>query len=110
VAEGEDRAQAVAVVADAARQWAGRAGASGVHVLFPREEEAQAWEGAGYLRREGFQFHWHRDGARTFDEYLGRFTSKQRNQIRREMRVVREHGIAIETLPPEGHSREIADV
>jgi len=110
VAPGEDRATAVRVVADAARQWAGRVGASGVHVLFPREEEAHAWERAGYLRREGFQFQWRRQGARTFDEYLARFTSKQRNQIRREIRVVREHGIAIETLAPERHTHEIADV
>jgi predicted N-acyltransferase len=109
VAPGHDRAEAVRVVAQAARQWSGRVGASSVHVLFPREEEAAAWEGAGYLRRDGFQFHWHRHGARTFDEYLARFSSKQRNQIRRELRVVGEHGIRIETLAPGGHTRETAD-
>jgi predicted N-acyltransferase len=84
-------------------------GASSVHVLFPREAEADAWESAGYLRRDGFQFHWHRQGARTFDEYLARFTSKQRNQIRRELRVVGEHGVRVETLVSAGHTREVAD-
>jgi predicted N-acyltransferase len=109
VAAGHDRAQVTRVVAAAARQWTQRVGASGVHVLFPREDEARAWESSGYLRRDGFQFHWHREGAATFDEYLARFTSKQRNQIKRELRVVRDQGIQVETLSGGEHTREIAD-
>lgn len=108
VAPGEDRVEVTHVMAAAARQWCERVGAGGVHVLFPREEEAIAWEQAGYLRREGFQFHWFREGARTFDEYLARFTSKQRNQIKRELRGVQEAGITLETLAPEGHTSEVA--
>jgi predicted N-acyltransferase len=96
-------------MAGAARQWATRVGASGVHVLFPREDEARAWEGASYLPRDGFQFHWHREGATSFDEYLARFTSKQRNQIKRELRVVFERGIVVETLATGEHTRELAD-
>jgi uncharacterized protein len=81
-----------------------------VHILFPRhvEEASSAWEASGYLPRYGFQFHWFREGATTFDEYLARFTSKQRNQIKRELRGVAERGISVETLPPEGHTRELA--
>ena len=79
-----------------------------MHVLFPRQGEARAWEASGYLRRDGFQFHWFRDGATTFDEYLARFSSKRRNQIKRELRGVREAGIVVETLAPEGHTREVA--
>jgi predicted N-acyltransferase len=108
VAPGEDRAQATHVLGSAARQWCERIGGGGVHVLFPREAEALAWEETGYLRREGFQFHWFREGATTFDEYLARFTSKQRNQIKRELRGVREAGITLETLPPEAHTRDVA--
>jgi predicted N-acyltransferase len=108
VAPGEDRTQAACVLAGGARQWCERIGAGGVHALFPREEEAAAWEQAGYLRRDGFQFHWFREGARTFDEYLARFNSKQRNQIKRELRGVRDAGITLETLAPEGHTRAVA--
>ncbi len=97
------------LLAGAARQWAERAGASSVHVLFPREDEARAWESAGYMRRDGFQYHWHREGAASFDEYLARFTSKQRNQIKRELRVVGEHGVEVESVPPEGYTRELTD-
>jgi predicted N-acyltransferase len=108
VAPGEDRTSLTRIVARGARDWCGRAKGSSVHVLFPRRDEADDWEATGYLRRDGFQFHWFREGASTFDEYLARFTSKRRNQIKRELRGVREAGIAVETLPPEGHTREIA--
>jgi predicted N-acyltransferase len=109
VAPGADRAEAVSLLAEAAREWADHVGASGVHVLFPRDEEACVWEARGYMRRDGFQYHWHREGAASFEEYLSRFNSKQRNQIRRELRVVREHGIEVSTLAPDEHTREIAD-
>jgi len=82
--------------------------ASGVHVLFPDEDEARAWEAEGYLRRDAFQFHWHRRGARTWDDYLQRFSSKQRNQIKRELRSVQASGIVVETLAPEAHTPELA--
>lgn len=108
VAPGEDHAAVTRVVAAAAREWCQRIGASSVHVLFPREAEAEAWEASGYLRRDGVQYHWRRQGDRTFDDYLARFDSKHRNQIKREMRRVREAGITVETLAPAGHTRAIA--
>ncbi len=108
VAPGHDRAAVTRIVAQAAREWSGRVKSSSVHVLFPRKDEADEWEASGYLRRDGFQFHWFREGATTFDEYLARFSSKRRNQIKRELRGVREAGIVVETLAPEGHTREVA--
>jgi predicted N-acyltransferase len=108
VAPGRDRAQATRILAAGARQWAGQVGASGVHVLFPRDEEAEVWEQAGYLRRDGVQYHWVRDGAASFDDYLARFSSKHRNQMKRELRRVAELGITVETLRPEQHTREVA--
>jgi hypothetical protein len=108
VAPGEDRAAITRVVAHAAREWCSRAKGSSVHVLFPRQGEAGDWESSGYLARRGFQFHWFRRGAATFDQYLERFTSKRRHQIKRELRAVREAGIAVETLEPEQHTPQIA--
>jgi predicted N-acyltransferase len=108
---GEDRALATRVFAQAARAWCAHLHGGGVHVLFQRsEEDGTAWEEGGYLPRYGFQFHWFRDGATTFDQYLARFTSKQRNQIKRELRGVAERGITVETLRPEQHTRELARV
>jgi predicted N-acyltransferase len=108
VARGEDRAEATRTMAAAARQLCAQTRASGVHVLFPREEEASTWESSGYLRREGFQYHWFREDATTFDGYLARFSSKHRNQIKREIRQVHDAGVDVEVLAPEGHTRELA--
>ncbi|MDP9037517.1 MAG: GNAT family N-acetyltransferase, partial [Myxococcota bacterium] len=110
VRPGEDRAEITRIIASAARAWCQGAGASSVHVLFPREEEARAWESAGYLRRDGLQFRWFRHEARTFADYLAGFSSKQRNQIRRELRGVAEQGVTVETLSPEEHTVDVARV
>jgi uncharacterized protein len=108
VASDEDRGRLTHLLAGAAKQWCSRLGASGVHVLFPREDEAAAWERSGYLRRDGYQFHWFREGASTYDEYLSRFSSKQRNQIKREQRGVAERGIVVDAVPSGGHTRDLA--
>jgi predicted N-acyltransferase len=103
-----ERASATAIVGEAARAWCKRVGASGVHVLFTGEAETSAWEASGYLRRDGYQFHWFRDGASSWPDYLARFTSKQRNQIKRELRGIEQRGVVVETLAAEGHTREMA--
>ncbi len=108
VAPGTDRASTTRVVAECARKWCTRIGASGVHVLFPREAEASDWEAAGYLRRDGFQYHWSRSGTSNWDEYLERFSSKQRNQIKRELKGVAESGIVIETVVEGAYGRDLA--
>ncbi len=108
VAPDVERRDATRMLADALRQWCARVGASSAHVLFPREDEARDWEDSGYLRRDGFQFHWHRRAATTWDEFMARFSSKQRNQIKRELRGVADRGIVVETLPPEAHTVDLA--
>lgn len=110
VAPGEDRELSTRILASAARRACAQVGASSVHVLFPREREMPALEASGYLRREGFQFHWFRQDAVSFDDYLARFSSKHRNQIKRELRGVADQGIAVETLEPEKHTPEIARI
>jgi predicted N-acyltransferase len=108
VAPGEDKDRLTRVMAECARRVCAQVGASGVHVLFPREEEAASWEASGYLRRDGFQFHWFREGAATFDEYLARFSSKQRNQIKRELRGVADRGVTVRVLDGAEHDLETA--
>jgi len=66
---------------------------------------AESLRDDGYLLRVGIQYHWHNDGFRCFDDYLQRFRSKRRNQIKRERRAMQASGITIETLV----GAEIAD-
>ncbi|MFO0559226.1 MAG: GNAT family N-acetyltransferase [Polyangiales bacterium] len=71
---------------------------SSAHVLFPHESECDALEREGLARREGVQFHWHNDGYRSFDDFLGRFQSKRRTALKRERAQVAKDKLAIETL------------
>jgi predicted N-acyltransferase len=69
---------------------------SSVHVNFCAGDEVEALGAAGFLHRQGVQFHWHNRGYGSFEEYLGSLRSKRRNQIRRERRDVAGCGVRIE--------------
>jgi predicted N-acyltransferase len=71
---------------------------SSVHVNFCREEELEGLRSAGFETRMGAQYHWTNRGYESFEDYLGMFRSKRRNQIRREMREIERTGIKIEAL------------
>lgn len=70
---------------------------SGVHVNFCRPDELGVLQKAGFMPRVGMQYHWTNEGYRDFEDYLARFRSKRRNQIRRELRGVAEAGVRVET-------------
>ena len=95
---GADVAHVNRGFAAALPQIADRIGASGAHVLFPERAQAEALAAAGYLPRHGVQYHWRNAGYRTLDDFLARFSSKRRNQIRREMREMRDQNVQLEVL------------
>jgi len=109
VAIGEDRDGLTNMVARAAIDVAGKLGAHGAHVLFPRDKEAAQWEAAGYMRRLGVQYHWHNAGYATWEDFLATFNSKRRHQIKRESSQAEKDGVFIETLSPERITPEMTD-
>ena len=104
-----DAAQITRGFAAALPQIAERIGASGCHVLFPERAQAEAFEAAGYLPRHGLQYHWQNAGYATFDDFLARFSSKRRNQIRREMREMKDQNITLDVLTGDALRPERAD-
>lgn len=92
IAEGEGDAVAEALV-HGARAAMVEEPATGLHFLYVTEGEARRLEAQGFVIRHTHQFHWTNEGYRTFDDFLARFRSKRRNQIRRERRQVREAGV-----------------
>ena len=98
---GPHAAETVRVMATAVKQWMAEVGVSGTHVLFPGAEEATLWKDAGFSERHGVQYHWQRDGATSFDGFLGRFNSKRRNQLRREAAQPAKDGVTLSTLGPD---------
>jgi predicted N-acyltransferase len=98
VAQGEDRAGAGEALLAAARELVREERLCGLHVLFPRPDEARLLEALGLAVRVDFQYHWRNDGYRTMEEFLARFPSKRRNAIKRERAAPPRQGIAIRTV------------
>src|SRR3954470_12892825 len=98
VAPGEDRASCVGKMARAARRVCEQGGFPTWQVLFPDEEGARELEQAGMALRVSWQFHWRNEGYRSLDDFLGRFNSKRRHMLKREMAAAAGQGISIRTI------------
>lgn len=97
-APNEDLATVRRVLLDAALGLAEDEGLSSVHVIFPPEAEAKTLVGHGLFHRAGLQYHWKNRGYRTYDDYLARFDSKRRNQLKRERAAAQGQGVRLRTI------------
>jgi uncharacterized protein len=75
-----------------------QADVSSTHVLYPPPQQAEALERAGFLLRNGVQFHWLNDGYRDFEQFLSTLEQKKRKNIRAERRKVRDAGLTFRRL------------
>lgn len=94
---GDDAAREA--LARALIQFAEREQLSSVHLLFPDEVDRLALERAGWMQREGVQFHWTQDPAAPctdFDSLLSRMQRDKRKKIQQERRRVVEAGVRFE--------------
>jgi uncharacterized protein len=57
---------------------------SSAHATFVNEAQLDWFRAAGWLIREGTQFHWVNNGYRCFDDFLGSLASRKRKAIRKE--------------------------
>lgn len=71
---------------------------SSTHILFPTKEEAILLNNAGFLLRQGIQFHWQNQAYSDFEEFLSSLEKKKRKNIRAERRKVAELGIEFQHL------------
>jgi len=106
VASGEDRTECVARLTAAARKLCEDEGWPTWQVLFPDEESARELEQAGMALRVSWQFHWRNEGYGSVADFLGRFNSKRRHMLRREMAAPAEQGISIRTVRGEELRRD----
>ncbi|MGK6322557.1 GNAT family N-acetyltransferase [Sphingomonas sp. DT-51] len=70
---------------------------SSAHATFVAPEQIALFEQAGWLIREGTQFHWRNEGYATFDDFLGALASRKRKAIRKE-RAAAVEGLTIRHL------------
>ncbi|MFN7481506.1 MAG: GNAT family N-acetyltransferase [Betaproteobacteria bacterium] len=91
-ADGDARAALVAAMG----QLLEDSRVSSAHALFLEAADAQAFQQAGWLMRDGVQFHWRQDAAapaQDFTELLARMQRDKRKKIQQERRRVAEQGI-----------------
>lgn len=79
-------------------QLAERGGASGVHVTFCTEDEADLGADAGFLPRVTQQFHWFNRGYASYDEFLAQLSSRKRKALRKERQRAQDFGGTIRHL------------
>lgn len=97
-AKGEDLAEVRQALLTFAIETAREEGCSSVHVLFSPDDEAEALREAGLFHRSTMQYHWKNPGYATYDDYLSRFDSKRRNQLKRERGAAATQGISLRTI------------
>ncbi len=84
------------LLVQAIRQHAEDGRLSSAHVLFGDDADRAAFERAGWLLREGVQFHWTQDPQQPvvdFTDLLARLQRDKRKKIQQERRRVAEQGV-----------------
>ena len=87
-----------ALLAQAALELAQALSVSSLHILFPHESDVAALREAGFLLREGVQFHWDNAGYADFEAFLAALKNDKRKKIRQERRKVRDAGVSFRRL------------
>ncbi len=72
-------------------------GLSSAHATFVDESQLPAFEAAGWLIREGVQFHWANRDYGSFDDFLADLASRKRKNLRKE-RAAATEGLTIRHL------------
>lgn len=71
---------------------------SSVHVLFPDRHSAQAFNRAGWLKRNGVQFRWQNENFDNFDAFLNTLSHDKRKKIRQERKKIAASGIVCKQM------------
>jgi len=72
-------------------------GLSSAHATFVEADQLDLFRAAGWLVREGIQYHWFNQGYRDFDDFLDALSSRKRKAIRKE-RATAQAGLVIHSL------------
>lgn len=111
--DGSEREMLRRVLIEATLEVAEQAGLSSVHYNFVISEELKSLEELEIPGRSGVQYHWKNpagDGRyESFDDYLARFRSKQRANIRRERRKLGEDGVVTRVVRGDELTHELMD-
>lgn len=74
-------------------------GASGWHLLFPDQPSREALEELPLVARQACHFRWLNRDYRDFDDYLARFQSRKRKNLRKERQRVWDQAVTVQRIP-----------
>jgi len=99
IAEGVDEAAATARMLGEIDRHARRHGLAGCsfHFVDPGWTDGILREGYSAWAHQSFA--WENEGYRSFEDFLARFNSNQRRNIRRERRGLAQNGVRVEIIP-----------
>ncbi|WP_287916734.1 GNAT family N-acetyltransferase [Comamonas sp.] len=94
-------AQARLALAQGLRQFCEQSQASSVHSLFVNPEDRLALQRAGFMVREGVQFHWRNEAYDSTESFLAQLSQDKRKKMRQDSKYVAAAGISYRWLEGE---------
>ncbi|MBD2857637.1 N-acetyltransferase [Spongiibacter sp. KMU-158] len=98
LANSSNKAAIEAVVVEQLRARCAALNASSLHLLFPEKDVSERWRELGTLQRIAAQYHWFNRDYQSFDDFLARFSSRKRKNLRKERLRVAEQGLRLERI------------
>lgn len=80
------------------QQRMAQTGASGWHLLFPDQATREVLEGLPLVARQACHFRWFNRDYADFEDYLARFQSRKRKNLRKERQRVVAQGITVQRI------------
>ena len=98
IAKGQDRVEIFRLLCKTIPEQAKELGVSSWHVLFPEQDECDAIATLGIQPRVGCQYQWFNRSYASFSDFLDRFSSRKRKNVRKERQKIADAGIEFEFL------------
>ncbi|WP_321947883.1 GNAT family N-acetyltransferase [Paraburkholderia sp. J10-1] len=86
------------LLARGAIQFARQLDVSSMHLLFASADDVEALTEAGYMLREGVQFHWENAEYENFDAFLATMSHDKRKKMKQDSRRVADAGVTFRWL------------
>ncbi|MGA1761949.1 MAG: GNAT family N-acetyltransferase [Gammaproteobacteria bacterium] len=68
------------------------------HILFPSDQDIEILNNSKFIKRYGFRFIWKNYAYKSFEDYLDKFKSRQRKNIKKERESIADAGINFEII------------
>ena len=68
------------------------------HILFPSDDDLLKLENHGFIKRFGYRYIWKNYDYQSFSDYLERFKSRQRKNILKERKSIKDEKIEFEIM------------